>query len=162
MHTLLPLPCLAAVGEYIPFFGMLIPITLFLVLLTIVIVSLYFKNQSRKMWHETARIALEKGQPIPLAPSALSPKIEEALGKRLETENRTSSRNDVKAGLILIAISVGLYFGLKDGTGGIPGMPSSVYYVPGFIGVALLINAVISFLLNRKKTETPSSRPPQA
>jgi hypothetical protein len=162
MHTLLASPCLAAVGEYIPFFGMLIPITAMFV----VVAGQYFKNQSRKMWHETARIALEKGQPVPLAPPTLSPAIEEALGKRLELENRPSTgRGDIKAGLILIAIAAGMYVSRNNFGGNSEGPHIFIFggEIMGFIGLALLLNALITFLTTRKKSEsTSSSLPPKA
>ena len=148
MHTLLTVPCLASVDEYIPFAGMLIPIAVFFFVLLIVVVGLYFKNQDQKMWHETARIALEKGQPIPGAPF----NIKEALDKKPEA--RASGRGDVKAGLILIAIAAGLYFGRGE-----MHMPTAGVYIPGFIGVALLLNALIIYLTTKKNSETPSNQP---
>ena len=163
MHSFLSLPCLASVDEYIPFFGMLIPISLFFVGMAITVASLYFKNQSRRMWHETARIALEKGQPIPADPSdpqeAVAPKATSAQ----IASRQSSGRGDIKAGLILLAVSAGLYFGFKDLNGDIHSMPTFVIYVPGFIGVALLINALITFLTTKKAPETPSiPQPPKA
>ena len=158
---ILSTPVLASVDEYIPFFGMLIPITLFFVALIIIVAGQYFKNQSRKMWHETARIALEKGQPVPVPQSEIPPRITEALGKQLES--RPSGSGDVKAALILIAIAAGLYFGLNDFRGEFRPMPSFLFYIPGFIGVALLLNALITFLTRRKNPEKPtSSLPPKA
>jgi hypothetical protein len=151
MHSFLTPPVLAAVGEYIPIFGMLIPITVMFIVMLIVVAGQHFKNQSRKMWHETARIALEKGQPVPIAPSAFPPAIEEALGKKLG--DRPSGRGDVKAALILIAIAAGMYLGFED----LKHDASFVIYVPGFIGVALLLNALITFLTNTKNPEKDSS-----
>lgn len=149
MHTLLTAPSLASVGEYIPFFGMLIPLVIFSMVLIIVVAGQYFKNQDQKLWHETARIALEKGQPIPGAPA----NIREALDKK--TEPRAAGRGDVKAGLILIAIAAGLYLG-----GGEMNVPTAGVYIPGFIGVALLCNALIIYLTTNKNRETPSSNQP--
>jgi hypothetical protein len=156
MNSFLTLPCLASVDEYIPFFGMLIPITLFLVGLAITVASLYFKNQSRKMWHETARIALEKGQPIPAAPSDIEEAAPTKAASAKTDTHHSSGRCDFKAGLILLAVSAGLYFGFKDLNGAFHSMPTFVIYVPGFIGVALLINALITFLTTKKVQETPS------
>lgn len=156
MNSFLTIPCLASVDEYIPFFGMLIPITLFLVGLAITVASLYFKNQSRKMWHETARIALEKGQPIPAAPSDLEEAAPPKAASAQTATHHSSGRCDFKAGLILLAVSAGLYFGFKDLNGAFHSMPTFVIYVPGFIGVALLINALITFITTKKAPETPS------
>jgi hypothetical protein len=139
---------------------MLIPITLFFIGLAITVASLYFKNQSRRMWHETARIALEKGQPIPGA----TPDMHEALSQQAAkaasaqvSASRSSGRGDIKAGLILLAVSAGLYFGFKDLNGEFHSMPTFLIYVPGFIGLALLINALITFLTTKKAPETPST-----
>jgi hypothetical protein len=163
MNSFLTLPCLASVDEYIPFFGMLIPITLFFVGLAITVASLYFKNQSRRMWHETARIALEKGQPIPAAPSDLQEVSTSKTASAQIASRQSSGRGDIKAGLILLAVSAGLYFGFKDLNGDFHSMPTFVIYVPGFIGVALLINALITFLTTKKAPETPSiPQPPKA
>lgn len=156
MHTLLAHPCLAAVGEYIPFAGMLIPITVMFIVMLIAVAGMYFKNQSHRMWHETARAALEKGQPIPVAPTAQ----ELASVKKPELP---SGRGDVKAGLILIAIAVGMYFGFNEPRDEWHHVPSFLYYVPGFIGLALLLNALITFLTTRKNSEeTKSPLPPKA
>jgi len=156
MHTFLTAPVLASVDEYIPFAGMLIPITLFFVGLIITIASLYFKNQNRRLWHETARIALEKGQPIPIAPSAM----DEVVAKKPDL---SSGRSDVKAGLILIAIAVGFYFGFNELRAEGHYVPSFLFYIPGFIGVALLLNALITFLTTPKNPDrSTSSMPPKA
>lgn len=107
----------------------------------IVFIALYFHNQRRRQWHETARIALEKGQPIP---EALT---ERAEGTR-EVGRPGSSRNDIRSGLILIAVGFGLYFGFT--TGAMQGVPLIGAYVPGFIGVALLINGIITLATGPK------------
>jgi len=159
MHSFLTAPVLASVGEYIPFFGMLIPLSV----MFIVIAGQYYKNQSRKMWHETARIALEKGQPVPIPQSEFPPAVAEALGKKLELENRSSGRGDIKAALILIAIAAGLYFGFNELRSEGHNVPSFVFFVPGFIGLALLLNALITFLATRKNPEeSKPNLPPKA
>jgi len=130
---------------------MLIPIVLFFIAMLIVVANLYFKNQSRRMWHETARIALEKGQPVPISPAAM----EEIAPKK---PDRNSGRKDIKTGLILIAIAAGLYFE-RDGLN----LPAAGIFIPGFIGVAMLLNALITYLLDRNNSEKPTSpHPPQA
>lgn len=156
MHTFLTTPCLASVGEYIPFAGMLIPIAVMFIVMIIVVASQYFKNQSRKMWHETARLALEKGHPIPSAPSEL----EEAIGKvPSSSTSKPSGRGDVKAGLMLLAVAAGLYFSFNDLRAEDHSVPSLIFYVPGCIGVALLLNALITYLTTKKAPETTSIPP---
>lgn len=161
MNSFLTVPCLASVDEYIPLFGMLIPITLFFIGLAITVVSLYFKNQSRRMWHETARIALEKGQPIPGATPDMHESLIQQAAKAASVQasaSHSSGRGDFKAGLILLAVSAGLYFGFKDLSGDYHAMPTFFIYIPGFIGVALLINALITFLTTKKASEPVSTQ----
>jgi hypothetical protein len=152
MHPLLTLPVFASVEEYIPIVGILVPITLFVVALLIVAVVLYFKHQNRRQWHETARLALEKGQPIPNAQAMLD------AGAPPKPENGNTSRRDIRAGLILLALAAGLYFG-----GAELHVPTAGIYIPGFIGLALLLNALITYLITKKHPEKPSpSQPPKA
>ena len=112
----------------------------------IVFIALYFYNQRRRQWHETVRIALEKGQPIPTA-------LMQGAGTRVE-ERVGTPRNDIRAGLILIAVGCGLYFGFT--TGELRGVPLIAAYVPGFIGVALLVNGIIMAVSRSKGGAEPS------
>ena len=109
--------------------------TVFTSAVAIVFISLYFYNQRRRQWHETARVALEKGLPIP-TPSG---EEEPATGP---ADQRYSVRNDLRAGLILIAVGSGLYLGFASG--GLRGFPMIGAYIPGFIGVALTLNGIIT------------------
>ena len=93
-------------------------------------------NRRQAMWHETARVALEKGQPMPKSPDEVD----------VEQEEKQSTGGDIRAGLILIAVGGGLYLFL----GSIGG--SKIGYVgaiPGFIGVALLLFGLISLAFKR-------------
>ncbi|MBC7369411.1 MAG: hypothetical protein H7343_21805 [Undibacterium sp.] len=111
-------------------------------------IALYFGNQRRRQWHETARIALEKGQPIPAMPMQ---------GGRVRAEERMGGpRNDIRAGLVLIAVGFGLYFGFT--TGELRGVPLIAAYVPGFVGVALLVNGIITALGSPKNEAEPSDQ----
>jgi hypothetical protein len=111
--------------------------------IAIVATALFFKHRQRQMWHETARMALEKGQPLPPAP----------VGNLHALVRVRSEQNDIRAGLILIAAGIGIavFFnglGSRDMVG--------VGAIPGFIGVALLLFG----LLSPKKSPT-ENRPPQ-
>jgi purine-cytosine permease-like protein len=117
------------------FLPLLIVGIVFTAVVAIIFISFYFGNQRRQQWHETARIALEKGQPIPTQPA---PKWADAR----DANRPGSGRNDIRAGLILIAVGCGLYFGFT--TGDLRGVPLIGAYVPGFIGVALLLNGIIT------------------
>ena len=105
---------------------------------------LYYKHSREAMWHETARLALEKGQPLPAPPGA-----EEPAPLQIKT-----THGDIRAGLILIGVGAGLaiFFkciGLRDGMG--------IGAIPGFIGVALLL-----FGLFTRKPSPPENPPPQS
>jgi hypothetical protein len=43
----------------------LVPIAVFVFVLFIILINRYFWIKRQQLWHETARLALEKGQPIP-------------------------------------------------------------------------------------------------
>jgi hypothetical protein len=135
----------AAAGYHI---GILIPIIALAIGPIIVFTALYFKNQSRRLWHETARVALEKGQPVP-------PDPEERV--RSHCDSPRPPLRDVRSALILIAVSVGLYLGLQDKK------PEALIgsYITGGIGVALLINASLTAIF-RPKSSDQNTRPPQA
>jgi len=74
-------------------------------------------------------------------------------------ERPGSPRNDIRSGLILVAVGVGLYFGFS--TGELRGFPMIGAYVPGFIGVALLLNGIISVFTAPKheSSDTDPTRP---
>lgn len=114
----------------------------------IVFLSLYFAHERRRLWHDTARVALEKGQPLP--PDLPS------LGDR--SCRRGDPRRDLRTGLILLAVSGGLYFGLR-GVGDGPQLIGA--YITGGIGVALLLNALLASLFPRKDPTADTARPPQ-
>lgn len=116
-----------------------VPVAVFIFVGAIVITRLYFRNQQRRMWHETARLALEKGQPLP--PDFVAP-------PEAQPEKNGRRRCDVRAGLILIAVGVALYLAWKHS-----GMDISFYAaIPGFIGVALLLNSLFDALRSGKSS----------
>lgn len=93
-----------------------------------------FRRQ--KLWHETARIALEKGQPLPPLSDEDKPKSE-----------RRNAGTDIRSGLILIAVGGGLYLFMGNVAGE---KISHIGAIPGFIGVALLLFGLISALAQNK------------
>ena len=50
--------------------GIVIPVAGLIFAGAIAISAMYFKNRQRELWHETARVALEKGQPLPPMPDS--------------------------------------------------------------------------------------------
>jgi hypothetical protein len=101
-------------------------------------------NRRQAMWHETARVALEKGQPMPKSPD----------DEAEEREEKNSEGSDIRAGLILIAVGGGLYLFLSSIGGSKIGYVGAI---PGFIGVALLVFGLIT-LGYKRKDPPPSDR----
>lgn len=104
------------------------------------ICGMYFEQQRRRLWHETARLALEKGQPLPPSIDAPAP------------ENRRGYRpaRDIRRGLVLMSVGVGLYFFL----GHVAPDVATVGAIPGLIGVALLLFGLFSrFALPQAPTD---------
>jgi len=125
----------------IPIVAIIMP---FLFVVSVLIIKTRKEAANRRLQHETMRILIEKGQPIP--PELLVLPAEEP--KKLR-------RDDRRTGLILIAVGVGLFFffnGLRV-TGAPDGM-NFVGLIPGFIGVAFLIN----WFLSRKEKEEIGSK----
>lgn len=91
----------------------------------------------QKLWHETARVALERGQPLPPLSDEDKPK-----------SPRQSAGNDIRTGLILIAVGCGLYLFMGNFIGDKIGYVGAI---PGLMGVAFLLFGVVS-LLNPNKT----------
>ncbi len=126
--------------------GVLLPIAGIILAGVISVSGMYFHNRRREMWHETARLALEKGQPLP----PLDPMLR-AEDDEVEKERKLPSANhDVRGGLVLIAVGAGLWLFL----GGLSRNLGYIGAIPGFIGVALLLFALFSALFRRKHSES--------
>lgn len=112
--------------------------------------GMYFHHRRQALWHETARIALEKGQPLP--------PLQETSPSWETSKSRENKENDFRSGLVLIAVGAGLYFFLGALLGRGFGLVGAI---PGLIGVALLVYATLNTLFGRK--DKPSAdRPPQS
>lgn len=109
-----------------------------------IIGGLIASDRNRRMRHETIRLALEKGQPIP--PDLLEPSESEKASNRTQKKGR----DDRRSGLVLIAISIGAYLFFR-GVGGDGAQWLAT--IPGLIGVALLVN----WFLDRADRNPPSS-----
>lgn len=110
------------------------------------VLGMYFHHRRAEQWHHTARLALEKGQPLPEIPAA-----------REELKGPADARvDDIRSGLILIGTGLGLYLFLGHFL--VPAL-GYVGAIPGFIGIAMLLVGVF-----RPKAKDPAdtSRPPQA
>lgn len=109
-----------------------------------IIGGLLTAHRRQQMWHETARIALEKGQPLPPMPDDE------------ELESKPAERGgDIRVGLILIAVGAGLYVFLGQLVSRNLGYVGAI---PGFIGIALLLFGLLNLFLHRN--DPPSSGRP--
>ncbi|HEX2853198.1 MAG TPA: DUF6249 domain-containing protein [Opitutaceae bacterium] len=120
---------------------------LILVVGVFLICALYFENRRREMWHQTARFALEKGQPLPALGADDRP------GKSRPSHEK---ENDFRTGLIMIATGTGIFFAFREFLG--HGL-AFLGFIPGLIGVALFINGIIVAILRDKKTHDDDRRP---
>ena len=109
-----------------------------------IVIFIVFRSIQRRheLWHETARVALEKGQPLPPMPADVAPSPEQAM-----------PTNDIRTGLILIAGGAGLYLFLGSLISRSMGYVGAI---PGFIGVALLLFGLLS--RGSKPNPPPSDR----
>ena len=110
---------------------------IFSFVIIVVLLKSIARNRRLQMWHETARIALEKGQPLPpLAPDAY-----------LNCSTSGSPRRMLLFGLILVAVGIADYWASPNlGRWGA---------VPAFIGVALLVYYLIARVSNGPGPQAP-------
>ena len=107
----------------------------------VAVTAMFFHHQRQRLWHETARVALEKGQPLPPMPDTWQ-RDEQSTG-----DGKSANRHDLRGGLILLAVGVGVYLWLgKAGGHG----ASFLGTIPAFIGVALLLNYAITSLTKKR------------
>lgn len=127
-------------------FVFLIPIAGIIFGGAIAISAMYFNHRQRELWHATARVALEKGQPMPDYPYA---------GENTEpSRRRGNGGRDLRSGLVLIGVGAGLYFFLGAVSG--PDV-ALVGLIPGFIGLALLLYALLTRSSNHAGNPPPSA-----
>jgi hypothetical protein len=159
MHLLLPPLAIVAfdVPHVVTFF---IPIAGIILAGVITVTAMYFKHQRERQWHETARLALEKGQPIPVPPPA------GAYGSGVILQRDPHGRpapqddispHDVRGGLVLVGTGIGLWLMLAA----IDERLRFIGAIPGCIGLALLLYAAGRAVFSRK-TNDSDRRPPQS
>ena len=148
MHLPIPvLPLADFFGFTLPQFGaIVIPIVGICFAGMVVFCGMYFQHRRRILWHETARIALEKGQPVPEAspdapnspwqsPAAAAP------GAR--------ARVYLIGGLINLGIGAGIAIAFMN----IAPVVSYLSAIPACIGVALLIGAAVESHVAKKSRD---------
>ena len=143
--------------------GFLVVLTTMTAGAAISISALYVHHQRRRLWHDTARLALEKGQPLPPQPPSWE---DPAVVMKAVSENQFTKsgkrkqprwQRDLRGGLVMMAIGSGLYIALSKADG--PAILLVAAYVPGFIGLALVLNALISGIFSAKETEVRPEPP---
>jgi hypothetical protein len=148
MHLQFPVTPLAFLNMEPWMIAIVIPVVAMLFGGTMGIAAMYFSHRRRELWHQTTRLALEKGQPLPAMPDESE--------RRPDPKEETS--NDFRGGLVLIGVGFGLFLFLQQVAGRSVGYVGAI---PGFIGVALLISGVVRASMARKNSST-SGRPPQS
>ena len=117
----------------------------------------YLEYRATRLRHETARLALEKGQPLP--PWIGDENEDGAATTSTATPAVAPSRKrpGLLGGLVLVAVGAGLYLGLERAA------PTLSHFaaVPAFTGVALLHHGLLDALLPRKNPEA-GDRSPQS
>jgi hypothetical protein len=111
-------------------------IVIFGYVIVVKLISTDGANKRAKLWHETARLAIEKGQPLP-------PPLKDRSGRM------GLWGSGLQRGLMLIAIGAGLYLAL-------PATTRIWGVLPVFMGIAMLINS----LINRGRDGDAPSGPP--
>jgi hypothetical protein len=120
--------------------ALLIPIFAILLPAIIVFIVMFFRTKERKEMHETMRKAIETGQALP-----------EDFVKGLQHYPKVKKDpfNDIRAGLILMAVAGGLvtwdYVADFDTNGGLTGLAA----IPGFIGLALFLLGIIGLMTKK-------------
>lgn len=153
MNSSLSLPLAAIFDFSIPsnMIAIVIPVVAIIFGCSVGIAGIYFHHQKQKLLHETARLSLERGQPIP--PDILAQMTSDDNGGRPAGARRPA--DDIRTGLILIAVGGGLY--LFFAALGVEKM-RFVGAIPGLIGVALLVFGAISAAIARGKTTDSAPR----
>ena len=108
--------------------------------------GMLLEHRKRAMWHATARIALEKGQPIPDPNSDNNPLHSNAGSSQAGDASTNRFRGLLISGLVNIAVGAGLFIAMFN-------VAKQVAYfsaIPFFIGIALLIAAVVDRWLSPK------------
>lgn len=121
-------------------------IVIFAFVIVIVAIRRFFRWKRQQLWHQTARIALEKGQTLPL--DAFSEGSCFGGGR-----DGYGPMGELRRGLVLIAVAGGLYLGLN-------GDARNWAALPGLIGVAYLLFALFSWMRPKGSTQTndPASK----
>lgn len=152
MNSSFPLPLAALFDFNIPssMIAIVVPVVGIIFGCSVAIAGIYFHHQKQKLLHETARLSLERGQPIPPDILAQMTRDEDA-----KPSGPRRPADDIRTGLILIGVGAGVYLFFE--ALGVEKM-RFVGAIPGFIGVALLLFGVVSAAMARAKANDTAPR----
>lgn len=118
--------------------------------LCLILIMSFFRYQRAKMWHETARLALEKGQPVPSQWDL--PRMSGRM-RHCGSWNFWNPWWEIRRGLVLLAVSGGLYLSLGERTHG-------WIAIPACIGAVYLLLGLLSLLRGDPKNPDDQRDPP--
>lgn len=127
--------------------AIIVPVAGLIFAAAIIITTMYFQNRRQEMWHQTARLALEKGQPLPALPDRTAPSH--------ASSPQEQGWNDLRGGLVLVGTGAGLYLFLGTFLHGLGYLGA----IPGLIGVALLITGLVRLIVSPKRSTDASDLP---
>lgn len=126
-------------------------VVIFAFVLCVIIIKQISRHQRARLWHETARLALEKGQPLPtdVTDRFTNGEFRRRCAPRFGRQDHWCH---LRRGLIQIAVGAALYFALDEGR--------MWALIPGLIGVANLIAwAIFSLRPKQPEDRNDSSNP---
>jgi hypothetical protein len=130
----LPTLALADVADVVVPLGVVGTVFFFSALIVGIVAGTMFRV--RRLRHETIRVALEKGQPVP--PDLLEP-----------PRRPPEPLRDLRTGVVLLGVGAGLSAFFYVAAGAHPGA-WALGFVPGFVGVGYLVAFALSRLLTPK------------
>lgn len=130
IHTIASTPTFSNFALLLMLIGMA-----FLFIATIVIAAFFFQYRKMKCWHETTRLALEKGVTPPPMPEELA-------------SSKKEYKPDVGHGLVVLAVGLALYFGLPQIS---PSIPLIGAYITGFVGIAIILSALFNHFTGKNR-----------
>lgn len=116
--------------------ALLIPLAGISIAIIAIIGGYISTDRGRKTRHETIRLALEKGQPIPTELL-----VDEESSKPKTGKHAHTPRNDRRSGLVLLAVGAGMFIFFNSGSPKFENL-DWLGAIPGFVGIALLLNCL--------------------
>lgn len=105
----------------------------------IIAIIFFFRSRDRADMQKTIRMAIERGEALP-------PDLLDNLRPRKKPK---TPMNDIRAGIILIAVAIGMMTWRYIAHGSIGGDFAGLAAIPGCIGVALLLLGIIGSMTRK-------------